>query len=123
MTKNQEAKSITGFVIVLGLALVIAFILLANWNKAKKTAHHNQCINQLRLIDAAQEQYMLEHHLTIHSAPPPLKALSSYFGKSGIPQCPDGGTYTLYGNGQPPTCSLGSESDHVLRLPSLNVKP
>jgi len=84
------------------------------------TSPANACINNLRQIDAAANQFALEHHLTngdaIHfptSLTPYIKLNSA--GK--IPGCPLGGSYSIKKIGDTPTCSLGSTvtPPHILQ--------
>jgi hypothetical protein len=78
----------------------------------------NACINNLRQIDAAANQFALEHHLTNGEAINFPNDLTTYIklNKDGkIPGCPSGGTYTLKKIGDIPTCSLSnSVPPHVL---------
>jgi Skp family chaperone for outer membrane proteins len=70
----------------------------------------NACINNLRQIDAAKQQWALENDKTA-DAIPPAQDLLPYFRGGIIPVCPSGGTYTINTVGVPPTCSV---SGHVL---------
>jgi len=68
----------------------------------------NQCINNLRLIDSAKQQWALEFRK--QSTDTPAKEdLQPYLGrgKNGeFPVCPDGGVYTIKTVGELPTCSV-----------------
>ena len=71
----------------------------------------NACINNLRQIDAAANQFALEHNLTNGSPINFPSDLTPYIklNKDGkIPQCPQGGVYHLTRVGEPPTCSLST---------------
>jgi chromosome segregation ATPase len=70
----------------------------------------NACINNLRQIDAAKQQWALENDKTA-DAIPPAQDLLPYFRGGIFPVCPSGGTYTINAVGAPPTCSV---SGHVL---------
>ncbi|MGH7975075.1 MAG: hypothetical protein ACREDS_09305 [Limisphaerales bacterium] len=70
----------------------------------------NACINNLRQIDAAKQQWALEKNKTADAIPTALDLLP--FFRNGIfPVCPSGGTYTIGAVGDPPTCSVPG---HVL---------
>jgi RNA polymerase sigma factor (sigma-70 family) len=64
------------------------------------------CVNNLRQIDGAMQQYALEHSLsatnivTAEQISPYLKAWEEVF------RCPSGGTYTFGSLTNPPTCSI-----------------
>jgi Skp family chaperone for outer membrane proteins len=70
----------------------------------------NTCINNLRQIDTAKQQWALENDKTA-DAIPPAQDLLPYFMGGVFPVCPSGGTYTINAVGVPPTCSV---SGHVL---------
>lgn len=70
----------------------------------------NTCINHLRQIDAAKQQWALENDKTAGAIPPALELLP--YLKDGIfPVCPSGGAYTINAVVVLPTCSI---SGHVL---------
>jgi len=70
----------------------------------------DRCINNLRQIDAAAQQWALEHgkrdgdHIDY---PNDLKPYLSVDYPKGVPLCPDGGVYILNKVGDKPTCSIG----------------
>jgi RNA polymerase sigma factor (sigma-70 family) len=73
----------------------------------------NACINNLRLIDAAKQQWALEFKKHL-SETPTQEDLQPYLGRGGngeFPVCPDGGVYTIKSVGEAPTCSV---SGHAL---------
>ena len=69
------------------------------------------CINNLRMIDAAKQQWALEHQKTPDAIPLP-QDISPYLPNNQIPQCPAGGRYTLNAVNKAPTCSIPG---HVLQ--------
>ncbi len=81
--------------------------------EAQKVQSDNACINNLRLIDAAKQQWALENKKQSTDTPT-LDDLRPYIGrgpKGELPTCPDGGTYTVGTVGEKPTCSIPA---HVL---------
>ncbi len=70
----------------------------------------NACINNLRQIDAAKQQWALENNKTT-DAVPTAQDLLPYFRDVTFPVCPSGGTYTIGAVGELPACSI---SGHVL---------
>jgi hypothetical protein len=70
----------------------------------------NACINNLRQIDAAAQQWALENQKTA-VAVPTARDLSPYFKDGVMPTCPGGGKYTLNAMSVGPTCSIAG---HVL---------
>lgn len=85
---------------------VLAGIAVPNFVKARETAQKNTCINNLRMIDAAKQQWALEKSKSA-SDTPTWDDLKPYLGRGGaIPHCPKGGEYTIGSVGQHPTCSI-----------------
>jgi regulator of replication initiation timing len=77
---------------------------------AAAVARLNTCINHLRQIDAAKQQWALENSKTDDDIPTALELLP-YFKDVIFPMCPSGGAYTINAVGVPPTCSIRG---HVL---------
>ena len=73
-------------------------------------AQLNACINNLRQIDAAKQQWALENDKPANAIPT-AQDLLSYLQGGIFPVCPSGGTYTINAVAVPPTCSVPS---HVL---------
>jgi hypothetical protein len=84
-----------------------------NLSPARENRNLPACINNLRLIESAKEQWALENNKT-NSDVPTWPDLNIYFGGGGavILKCPRGGTYTLGTISNKPTCSYPG---HVLR--------
>jgi HAMP domain-containing protein len=77
---------------------------------AQADARRYACLNNLRQIDAAKQQWALENEKTV-DAIPTAQDLAPYLSGGIFPACPDGGIYTLNSVGDPPTCSI---SGHAL---------
>jgi TolA-binding protein len=76
-------------------------------------SERNKCINNLRQIDAAKNQWALENNKTT-GAIPVEEDLLPYLQNGVFPVCPSGGTYTIGAVGVSPTCSVPG---HVLPQP------
>ena len=63
------------------------------------------CINNLRLIDDAKQQWKTDLGKP-DTAVPTVKDLLPYFKDKGFPECPEGGTYSLNAVDEVPTCSI-----------------
>jgi hypothetical protein len=87
---------------------VAAAIAIPNFIRARTTSQQNACINNLRLLDSAKQQWALENHKS-SSDTPTMEDLKPYLGS--LPSCPDGGTYTLGSVAEKPACSVPG---HVL---------
>lgn len=65
----------------------------------------NDCINNLRQIDGAKQQWALENNAAV-DAVPTVKDLLPYFKGKVFPVCPAGGTYSINSVEEIPTCSI-----------------
>jgi septal ring factor EnvC (AmiA/AmiB activator) len=63
------------------------------------------CINNLRLIDGAKQQWALQNQKGPDAVPLPQE-IAPYFPNGQYPQCPAGGRYTLNAVNKAPTCSI-----------------
>jgi competence protein ComGC len=104
------AGLITGYIsIALGIFLVPLMMAIAipNFVKARDTAIRNGCINNLRQIDDAKEQWALAHNKDADAAPTAadLDTVLKDKKMSEI-KCLKGGTYSIKSVGQLPTCSI-----------------
>ena len=99
---------------------LLAAIAIPNFVKARATSQANACINNLRQIDAAANQFALERGKKTSdpiSYPGDLTPYIRLNSASSIPGCPAGGTYTCNTVGTTPTCSLGSSVTPAHRAP------
>jgi hypothetical protein len=81
----------------------MAAIAVPNFIKARETSQRNACINNLRQLDAAKQQWALEKGKTPTDVPT-MNDLTPYL--RSVPHCPAGGSYTLNAVNTPPTCSI-----------------
>jgi uncharacterized protein (DUF3084 family) len=63
------------------------------------------CVNNLRQIDGAKQQWALEHQKGANDAVIALY-ITPYIKGNALPVCPSGGAYTLNSVGQLPTCTI-----------------
>jgi len=103
-------------VAIIGLLAAIA---IPNFVKARATSQANACINNLRQLDAAANQFALEKGKTTGSSITKDTDLTPYIklnSAGAIPPCPAGGTYAAATVGTAPTCTLSTtvNPNHVL---------
>jgi hypothetical protein len=107
------AGLITNYVSI-GMSVFLVPMMLAiaipNFVKARATSQANACINNLRQIDAAKNEWALENNKT-NGTPVTVADIKPFIkldAGGNLPKCPAGGTYTIGVVGEPPTCSLGT---------------
>ena len=88
------------------------------WNWHRNPAAANYCVNNLRSIDAALNQFALEHHKNIGDSVT-LQDLSPYIklnSRGEIPTCLVGGPYNVAAVGSHPTCSYATNISRKMRV-------
>lgn len=116
-TNRKSGFTLVEIMIVVAIIGLLAAIAIPNFVKARTTAQKNACINNLRQIDGAKEQWALEMKATTGDAVDvidPNTGLPTYIKGNALPTCPVGSSaYTINVVGTPPTCSSGI-ADHTL---------
>src|SRR4051812_43473151 len=104
----EEPRPILTAAIVLSVCALLAAVAIPNFVHDPETSPKNACINNLRLLDGAKEQWALEHNKTSSDMPTweDLKPYLCGTNNLSLPKCPSGGTYTLGSVSNPPTCSI-----------------
>ena len=114
-TRRSAGFTLVEIMIVVAIIGLLAAIAIPNFIKARTTAQMNACINNLRQIDGAIQQWALETKKDT-TATVTFPDISSYLKNSVI--CPSGGTafsdsYNLATVGDKSTCKRVTSS-HVL---------
>ena len=109
LTVGNSSQSSAGSVLLPGVAVAgaLAAIAIPNFVRARTVSQENACINNLRQIDAAKQQWALENGKKATDTP--TKADLLPFLRSW-PVCPQGGTYTIGPVSEQPTCSIPGHS-------------
>jgi prepilin-type N-terminal cleavage/methylation domain-containing protein len=108
-TNRKSGFTLVEIMIVVAIIGLLAAIAIPNFVKARTTAQKNACINNLRQIDGAKEQWALEKKLAPGATT--VDAEVEAYIKGGRPKCPASGTYTFNAVDTPPVCTV---ADHLL---------
>jgi hypothetical protein len=125
---EPEEKSLFGsklfggfvFLCLFGLVILISIPNYIGPRRSGPAWNANCCINNLRQIDAAANQFALEHQLTNGDRinfPNDLTPYIKLNSAGKIPGCPAGGTYHITKVGEIPTCSLDKTVTPAHALP------
>ena len=106
-TNRKSGFTLVEIMIVVAIIGLLAAIAIPNFVKARGTAQKNACINNLRQIDGAKEQWALEKKKSAGAAS--VDAEVEEYIKGGRPKCPAGGDYTFNAVDTSPTCSLSAQ--------------
>ena len=105
--------------IVVAIIGMLAAIAIPNYVRARANSQASACINNLRQIDAAANQWALEQKKKTGDTityPDDLTPYIKLNSASKIPGCPAGGTYSDASVGANPACTLAGTvtPNHVL---------
>ncbi len=114
--RTVGAFTLVEIMIVVAIIGLLAAIAIPNFVRARQTSQTNACINNLRIIDAAKQQWALEKGQQT-SASPASSDIVPYLGRVGtaMPAEPLGGSYTIGALSVVPTCSR-TNSTHLAIL-------
>ncbi len=103
--RSKKGFTLVEIMIVVAIIGLLAAIAVPNFVKARDSARSNTCINNLRLIDAAKEQYATENNIASGAATTSADC-TPYLKNNAFPTCPAAGAYTTNNVGVLPVCSL-----------------
>ena len=119
-TSRKGGFTLVEIMIVVAIIGLLAAIAIPNFVRARATSQANACINNLRQIDNAAQQWALEKGQSTGapiSYPTDLTPYIKLNSASSIPPCPAGGTYSVAKVGDIPVCSLGTTVTPYHQMP------
>ena len=120
-TSRKSGFTLVEIMIVVAIIGLLAAIAIPNFVRARTTAQMNACINNLRQIDGAKQQWALEQKVGA-TASPVQTDIQPYMGRGSggtLPNCPADSSqtfttsYTIANVQTAPSCKIVTSS-HIL---------
>jgi len=123
-SKSKRSFSPLGVVIILSILALVALVAIPNFIRARTTSAMNACINNLRQIDAAKQQWALENNKTNSDTIITWEDVKPYLGRGAMGSldsisCPhdltknSSNSYTLGDLSTKPKCKIRPSLDII----------
>ena len=92
------------FVPAIAIIFLLAIVAVPSFFMARKNAHGNGCLNNLRMMDSGMHSSALANRWAL-GEDVDVSILVTYIKGARLPECPSGGEYWIPRVGMHPTCS------------------
>jgi prepilin-type N-terminal cleavage/methylation domain-containing protein len=103
--KSRMGFTLVEIMIVVAIIGMLATIAIPAFLKSRGSAQTTACINNLRQIDSAKEQWAMMRMVSTGAV---NEVEVNEYLRKGEPSCPGGGTYHYNNVGVDPSCSVQS---------------
>ena len=110
---KKSGFTLVEIMIVVAIIGLLAAIAIPSFMKSRTTSQQNACINNLRQLESAKEQWAMAQNKK-DGDPAITTQITSYIKGGNMPKCPGGGTYNVGLVGSNATCSIKMPTSHVL---------
>jgi prepilin-type N-terminal cleavage/methylation domain-containing protein len=128
-TNRKSGFTLVEIMIVVAIIGLLAAIAIPNFIRARTKSQQNACINNLRQIDGAIQQWALENKKASTDSPATSGSdIQPFLGRGTLgtlPSCPSGSStnftdnYALLSVADAPTCKIAGTASTTVLLPHI----